>query len=94
MAFSTPISSATQNAIIGGYKAAANRAPSSKTFRYPLKNIDASDDYLQIESLDYVPPGLTLSATSFAQNSSDDVGYGPKNHQRNRNTANSRRYSG
>ena len=78
MAFSTPISSATQNAIIAGYKAAANRAPSSKTFRYPLKNIDASDDYLQIESLDYVPPGLTVSATSFAQNSSDDVGYGKK----------------
>jgi hypothetical protein len=50
MDFSTPISSATQNAIIGGYKAAANRAPSSKIFRYPLKNIDASDDYLQIES--------------------------------------------
>ena len=50
----------------------------TKTFRYPLKNIDASDDYLQIESLDYVPPGLTVSATSFAQNSSDDVGYGKK----------------
>jgi hypothetical protein len=50
----------------------------TKTFRYPLKNIDASDDYLQIESLDYVPPGLNLSATSFAQNSSDDVGYGKK----------------
>ena len=50
----------------------------AKTFRYPLKNIDASDDYLQIESLDYVPPGLTVSATSFAQNSSDDVGYGKK----------------
>ena len=50
----------------------------TKTFRYPLKNIDASDDYLQIESYDYVPPGLNLSATSFAQNSSDDVGYGNK----------------
>ena len=79
MAFSTPISSATQNAVIAGYKVAANRAPSSKTFRYPLKNIDKSDDYLQIESYEYLPPGLTLSATSFAQRSSDDVGYGPKN---------------
>jgi hypothetical protein len=83
MAFSTPISSATQNAIVGGYKAAANRAPSSKIFRYPLKNIDKSDDYLQIESYEYLPPGLTLSATSFAQNSSDNIvnegGYGPKN---------------
>ena len=78
MAFSTPISSATQNAIIAGYKAAANRAPSSKTFRYPLKNIDKSDDYLLIESYEYLPPGLTLSATSFAQNSSDNAGYGPK----------------
>jgi len=78
MAFPTQFSSATQNAITAGYKVAANRAPSSKIFRYPLKNIDASDDYLQIESYDYVAPGLTLSATSFAQNSSDDVGYGKK----------------
>ena len=78
MAFPPQISSATQNAVTAGYKAAANRAPSSKTFRYPLKNIDKSDDYLQIESLDYVPPGLNLSETSFAQNSSDDVGYGKK----------------
>jgi hypothetical protein len=83
MAFPTQISSATQNAITAGYKAAANRAPSSKIFRYPLKNIDASDDYLQIESYEYLPPGLTLSSTSFAQNSSDNIvnegGYGPKN---------------
>jgi hypothetical protein len=50
----------------------------TKAFRYPLKNIDASDDYLQIESFDYIPPGLNLSATSFAQNSSDNVGYGNK----------------
>jgi hypothetical protein len=78
MAFPTQISSATQNAITAGYKVAANRAPSSKIFRYPLKNIDASDDYLQIESYEYVPPGLNLSPTSFAQNSSDDVGYGKK----------------
>ena len=78
MAFPTQISSATQNAVTAGYKAAANRAPSSKTFRYPLKNIDKSDDYLQIESYEYLPPGLTLSATSFAQNSSDNAGYGPK----------------
>jgi hypothetical protein len=78
MAFTTPISSATQNAITAGYKAAANRAPSSKIFRYPLKNIDASDDYLQIESYEYVPPGLSLGETTFAQRSSDDVGYGSK----------------
>jgi len=78
MAFPTQISSATQNAVTAGYKAAANRAPSSKIFRYPLKNIDASDDYLQIESYEYVPPGLNISGTSFAQRSSDDVGYGSK----------------
>ena len=83
MAFSTPISSATQNAVIAGYKVAANRSPSSKTFRYPLKNIDKSDDYLQIESYEYVPLTLNLSQTTFAQRSSDDVvaegGYGAKN---------------
>ena len=55
----------------------------AKTFRYPLKNIDASDDYLLIESYEYVPPGLNLGDTgSFAQKSSDDVvtegGYGAK----------------
>jgi hypothetical protein len=48
----------------------------AKTFRYPLKNIDASDDYFLIQSYDYVPPGLNLGDTgSFAQKSSDDVGY-------------------
>ena len=50
----------------------------TKAFRYPLKNIDASDDYMQIESYEYIPPGLNLSETSFAQNSSDNVGYGNK----------------
>ena len=50
----------------------------TKTFRYPLKNIDASDDYLKIESYEYVPPGLSLGETTFAQKSSDDVGYGSK----------------
>jgi len=76
MAFPTQLSQVTQNATIAGYKAVSNRAPSSKIFRYPLKNIDASDDYLQIESYEYLPPGLSLSPTSFAQNSSDDVEYG------------------
>jgi len=48
----------------------------AKTFRYPLKNIDASDDYFLIQSYEYVPPGLNLGDTgSFAQKSSDDVGY-------------------
>ena len=53
------------------------------SFRYPLKNIDASDDFLKIQSFDYDPPGLNLGDNgSFAQRSSDDVvesgGYGPK----------------
>jgi len=52
------------------------------SFRYPLKNIDASDDFLKIQSFEYVPPGLNLSLNTFAQNSSDDKvesgGYGPK----------------
>ena len=50
----------------------------AKTFRYPLKNIDASDDYLLIESYDYIPPGLSLGTDTFSQKSSDDVGYGSK----------------
>jgi hypothetical protein len=83
MAFPNQFSSATQNAITAGYKAEANKAPSSKIFRYPLKNIDKSDDYLQIESYEYLPPGLNLGETTFAQRSSDDVvnegGYGTKN---------------
>ena len=83
MAFPTQLSQVTQNATIAGYKAVSNRAPSSKIFRYPLKNIDASDDYLQIESYEYAPPGLSLGETNFAQRSSDDVvaegGYGTKN---------------
>ena len=50
----------------------------TKAFRYPLKNIDASDDYLQIESYEYAPPGLSSNPATFAQRSSDDVGYGEK----------------
>ena len=46
-------------------------------YRYPIKNINASDDFLKIESYEYKPPGLNLGETgSFAQRSSDDVGYG------------------
>ena len=57
-------------------------AKSLGSFRYPLKNIDKSDDFLKIQSFEYVPPGLNLSLDTFAQGSSDDVvesgGYGPK----------------
>ena len=44
--------------------------------RYPLQNISQSDDFLKIESFKYTPPGLNLSGNTFAQRSSDDVGYG------------------
>ena len=58
-------------------------AKSIGSFRYPLKNIDKSDDFLKIQSFEYVPPRLNLGDNgSFAQKSSDDVvesgGYGPK----------------
>lgn len=57
-------------------------AKSLGSFRYPLKNIDKSDDFLKIQSFEYIPPGLNLSLNTFAQGSSDDRvesgGYGPK----------------
>lgn len=58
-------------------------AKSIGSFRYPLKNIDKSDDFLKIQSFEYIPPGLNLGDNgSFKQRSSDDVvesgGYGPK----------------
>jgi hypothetical protein len=47
--------------------------------RYPFKNIDKSDDYLKIEILEYIPPGLNTDfLKSFAQESSDTAGYGKK----------------
>jgi hypothetical protein len=56
--------------------------------RYPLQNISQSDDFLKIESFKYTPPGLNLSGNTFAQRSSDDVGYGSPSSQRNSNTSN------
>jgi hypothetical protein len=45
--------------------------------RYPFKNIDQSDDYLKIDVLNYIPPGINFDfSQSFAQNSSDTAGYG------------------
>lgn len=42
--------------------------------RYPYKKIESSDDYLQIDIVEYKAPGLaTQSATSFALNSSDQT---------------------
>ena len=45
--------------------------------RYPFKNIDQSDDYLKIDVLNYIPPGINFDfSQSFAQYSSDTAGYG------------------
>lgn len=41
--------------------------------RYPYKKIDSSDDYLQIDIVEYVAPGLTTQEGSFALNSSDQT---------------------
>jgi len=48
----------------------------AQNLRYPFKNIDQSDDYLKIEVLEYIPPGLNTTLTTFAQGSSDNAGYG------------------
>lgn len=49
----------------------------AQNLRYPFKNIDQSDDYLKIEVLRYIPPGINSNfSQSFAQNSSDTAGYG------------------
>lgn len=41
--------------------------------RYPYKKIDKSDDYLQIDIVEYQAPGLTTQDGSFALNSSDQT---------------------
>jgi len=62
MAVSFPqnLSSATQAAVMQGYK---NASKSIEPLRYPLKKINASDDYLQILVVDYVPPGVKTGPT-------------------------------
>lgn len=44
--------------------------------RYPYKKIEQSDDYLQIDILEYIPPGFETQQDSFALNTSDQT-YGP-----------------
>jgi hypothetical protein len=46
-----------------------------QNLRYPFKNIDKSDDYLKIEVLEYIPPGLNTTLTTFSQPSSDTADY-------------------
>jgi hypothetical protein len=52
----------------------ASKFSDFKTLRYPKEKIDASDDYLEIQVLEYVPPGLGLvgGSTGFQVKSSDD----------------------
>lgn len=46
-----------------------------QVFRYPYKKLEQSEDYLKIECLEYIPPGVNESLTSFNQPSSDDQNY-------------------
>jgi hypothetical protein len=74
ISFPSQLSSATQNAVTQAYKTAAGGSGKpAPILRYPLKNIDKSDDYLKIDVLEYVPPGLNTTLTTFAQRSSDDT---------------------
>ena len=45
----------------------------TESFRYPLKKINASDDYLQILVVDYVPPGLNTNASNILQRNSSQA---------------------
>jgi hypothetical protein len=43
-------------------------------FRYPLRKLDNAEDYIQIDVLEYEPPGLgTKGGSTFALRSSDDT---------------------
>jgi len=42
-------------------------------FRYPLKKLDIAEDYLMIECLEYIPPGVNETPNTFFQPSSDDA---------------------
>jgi hypothetical protein len=42
----------------------------TESFRYPQKRIDASDDYLQILVVDYVPPGVSTNPSNLIQRNS------------------------
>jgi len=41
--------------------------------RYPLKNIGINDDYLKIEIVEYMPPGLSQSGGGFALGTTDQA---------------------
>jgi hypothetical protein len=45
----------------------------TESFRYPLKKINASDDYLQILVVNYVPPGVSTNPANLIQRNSTDA---------------------
>lgn len=52
----------------------------AEPLRYPLKKIEKSDDYLQIDIVKYTPPGFSQEEGSLALSSSDETyGYFQKN---------------
>lgn len=42
-------------------------------FRYPYKKLEDNEDYIKIECLEYIPPGINDDLTSFNQPSSDQL---------------------
>ena len=69
MAAPTTATSTTRPSSVSPTSKPTPNAPINRVepLRYPLKNIGPYDDYLQIDILDYVPPGLgQQSAGSFA----------------------------
>ena len=42
-------------------------------FRYPLRKLDTAEDYIQIDILDYVPPGVDTNENEFSLRTSDDT---------------------
>lgn len=71
----------TYNATYGTSTPAKTTNPpkSKEPLRYPFKRLDDQSDYLQIQVVEYVPPGLEFkSASSFALMTTDDSISGDK----------------
>lgn len=54
---------ATQNAYANAYGSAtvSNSGGGKKSFRYPLKRLDNTSDYLEIKIFDYIPGGFNIT---------------------------------
>lgn len=64
-----PPESANTNRTLTGGKI----SPESSVYRYPLKKIEASDDYLEIRIRQYVPPKFNIDSGSVDLRSSTEV---------------------